>query len=145
MGSYADPVTSIEHGFLSSGGTFTTIDYPGATGTAAAGINTAGDIVGGWSATSTFHGFLLQGGAFTSIDFPLAHRTTAWGVSDTGEIAGFYEDSGGTTHGFVFSDGAFSTVDVAGARSTSLTRIRNGMVTGSCTDAVTATHGLTGR
>jgi hypothetical protein len=42
-------------------------------------------------------------------------------------------------------DGAFSAVDVAGARGTGLTRIKDGMVTGFCTDALTATHGLTGR
>jgi uncharacterized membrane protein len=71
VGSYAD-AASVEHGFLSSGGTFTAINFPGATGTVAAGINTVGDIVGGWSDTVGSHGFVLAAGVFTSVNFPLA-------------------------------------------------------------------------
>jgi len=44
-GTYFDSAL-IEHGFVSNGGVFTSIDFPGSTGTAAAGINAAGDIVG---------------------------------------------------------------------------------------------------
>lgn len=47
------------HGFLLSGGAFTTIDFPGATETLALGINSSGDIVGGYQDTSGgFHAFL---------------------------------------------------------------------------------------
>ena len=99
---------------MSSGGTFTTIDFPGATRTAAAGINAAGDIVGGWSDSTGAHGFLLQAGVFTPINFPLATSTAPFGINDTGEIAGFYSDSAGKSHGFIYAGGAFSTVDVAG-------------------------------
>ena len=81
------------------------IDVPGATRTAAAGINAAGDVVGGWSDATTSHGFLLQAGVFTPIDFPLAPTTTAFGISDTGEIAGSYDDTAGTTHGFIYAGG----------------------------------------
>ena len=143
VGEYID-AANVEHGFVSTAGTFTAIDVPGAGATVAAGINTAGDIVGVFADTANFRSFLLQDGTFTPIDFPLAIRTIAFGISDTGEIAGFYDDATGS-HGFVYADGAFSTVDVAGARSTGLTRIRDGMVTGFCTDALTAIHGLTGR
>ncbi len=46
VGSYVD-VAGRFHGFLDSGGSFTTIDVPGSTkGTIAAGINNAGQIVG---------------------------------------------------------------------------------------------------
>jgi len=75
---------------VSSGGTFTTIDFPGATRTAAAGINAAGDIVGGWSDSTGAHGFLLQAGVFTPINFPLATSTAPFGINDTGEIAGLF-------------------------------------------------------
>jgi uncharacterized membrane protein len=143
VGEYVD-AADVEHGFLSTGGTFTAIDYPGAIATVAVGINVAGDIVGVFADTTATRGFLLRGGTFTPIDFPLAGRTIAFGISDTGEIAGLYDDAAGS-HGFVHADGAFSAVDVAGARGTGLTRIKDGMVTGFCTDALTATHGLTGR
>jgi hypothetical protein len=36
----------IEHGFVDTGGSFTTIDVPGAVGTTAYGINDSGQIVG---------------------------------------------------------------------------------------------------
>jgi hypothetical protein len=125
---------------------FTAIDFPGATATVAAGINAAGDIVGGWSDATGTHGFLLQAGVFSPISFPLATSTTAFGINDTGEIAGFYSDAAGTGHGFIYAGGAFSTVDVAGARSTQLTRIKNGgAVTGVCYDALSEGHGLTGQ
>ena len=83
----------------------------------AAGINTAGDIVGRWLDATGSHGFLYQAGVFTPINFPLATSTTAFGINDTGEIAGFYADAA-ATHGFVYAGGAFAIVDVAGARGT---------------------------
>ncbi len=47
------------HGFLLSGGVYTTIDPPGATGTLALGVNTSDQIVGGFEDTSgKFHAFL---------------------------------------------------------------------------------------
>jgi len=62
------------------------------TGAVAAGINTAGDIVGQWSDAAASHGFLLQAWVFTPINFPRATSTTAFGINDTGEIAGHYTD-----------------------------------------------------
>jgi uncharacterized membrane protein len=47
------------HGLLLSGGLYTTIDFPGANGTAAFGINDSGVIVGCYAdPTGSFHGFL---------------------------------------------------------------------------------------
>lgn len=47
------------HGVLLSGGTYTTIDFPGATETLALGINSSGDIVGGYQdANGGFHTYL---------------------------------------------------------------------------------------
>jgi uncharacterized membrane protein len=47
------------HGFLLSGGVYTTIDFPGATETLALGVNSFDDIVGGYEDTSgKFHGYL---------------------------------------------------------------------------------------
>jgi hypothetical protein len=83
---------------------------------------------------------------FTPIDFPLATSTTAFGINDAGEIAGFYSDAADNSHGYIYAGGAFSTVDVAGARSTLLTRIKNGgAVTGVCYDVLNEGHGLTGQ
>ena len=44
-----------------SGATFTSFDFPGAQGTDAFGINSAGQIVGGYfAADGSRHGFLAQ-------------------------------------------------------------------------------------
>ena len=71
---------NVQHGFLLSGGAFTTIDGPGSVETFAAGINASGQIVGGYFDNDGFgHGFLLSGGVFTTIDPPgLSFETDAY-------------------------------------------------------------------
>jgi uncharacterized membrane protein len=46
------------HGFLLSGGVYTSIDFPGALATAAAGVNSSGDVAGLYHDATTWHGFL---------------------------------------------------------------------------------------
>jgi uncharacterized membrane protein len=47
------------HGFLLSGGVYTTIDFPGATETLALGVNSSDQVVGGYEDTSgEFHAYL---------------------------------------------------------------------------------------
>jgi probable HAF family extracellular repeat protein len=62
------------HGFLLSGGTYTTLDAPGAnanSGTTAGAINAAGQIVGAYTdSTNTQHAFLLSGGIYTTLANP---------------------------------------------------------------------------
>ena len=49
------------HGFLISDGSLVTINYPGATGTSAYGINARGEVVGGYfDAQGALHGYLLR-------------------------------------------------------------------------------------
>jgi uncharacterized membrane protein len=67
VGTYCDlPGTCLigpfpTHGFLWSNGDLTTIDYPGATATAALGINERGDIAGGYiDANGHPSGFVLR-------------------------------------------------------------------------------------
>ncbi len=63
VGVYYD-ADGVGHGFLMAGETFTQIDYPGAAGTAAYGINSAGQIVGTHAdiAGGPNRGFLAQPG-----------------------------------------------------------------------------------
>src|SRR5262249_32698429 len=63
------------HGFLLSGGIYTTLDAPGAIGpdgTSASGINAAGQIVGSYRNSTGSHGFLLNGSTYTTLDDNLA-------------------------------------------------------------------------
>src|SRR5919206_362905 len=55
------------YGFLLSGGTYTTIDDPLATGTVPQGINDAGQIVGYYhDSQGNYFNFLDSGGTFTT-------------------------------------------------------------------------------
>ncbi len=113
VGSYVDSLSD-QHGFLYSGGAFTTIDvtFAGATTTTALGINDLGQIVGAWvDGSGIVHGFVDKAGTFTSIDDPnvapcpsniclISQLTAATGINRNGEIVGIWQDSGGVIHGF---------------------------------------------
>jgi probable HAF family extracellular repeat protein len=67
------------HGFLYSGGTYTTLDDPSSSNvTEAFGINDTGQIVGTYQdAGFRNHGFLYSGGTYTTVDDPLADPSRA--------------------------------------------------------------------
>jgi hypothetical protein len=76
--------------FAFAQGNYTQFDYPGATGTFAGSINTAGDIVGNWTDSNyNYHGFILSNGTYTAINYPGASNTTVGGINDAGEIVGY--------------------------------------------------------
>jgi uncharacterized membrane protein len=109
VGSYLDS-QDMQHGFVYSGGKYTSLNFPGATATQALGINDNGDIVGMYqfAGNLNFHGFLKHGSDFTSIDDPSAQiGTIAFGINKNGTIVGSYDNA----HGFVYQNGNFSTLD----------------------------------
>jgi uncharacterized membrane protein len=109
---------------LASGLTFTTIDYPGAVGTIATGINFKGTIVGDFCSTDCTpheraHGYILSQGTFTQFDFPDSDFTRPLGINDAGKIVGFYREvASGLDHGFLLSGGSFTSIDFPGASQT---------------------------
>lgn len=125
--------------------TVTTIDYPGATFTAAAGINTAGQIVGTYlDSTKTAHGFLLSAGAYTSIDVPGAYTTMANGINNSGQISGYFLGSDSRTHGFFLDGTQYTTLDFPGAQDTYAAGLNSaGEVVGAFVDASNTSHGYT--
>ncbi len=75
------------------------LDFPGADGTGAFGINDYGQVVGqyynplipGLSGLYRFHGFIWDNGTFTTIDFPKANTyTMLWSINKRGQILGEY-------------------------------------------------------
>jgi probable HAF family extracellular repeat protein len=103
------------HGFLLSGGAYTTLDDPSAAGgdTFAEGINSSGQIVGSYSNATGTHGFVYNpsNGSYTTVDDPLAASgTLPFGINDLGQIVGFFINASGT-HAFLYSGGAFTTTD----------------------------------
>jgi probable HAF family extracellular repeat protein len=119
VGAYADSA-AVLHGYLLSGGTFTTMNvpFPTATGTSPFGINNAGEIVGYWLDSTTGHGFLLSSGTYTSFDYPGAAFTIASAINSRGDIVGYYSDTSGVYHGFLLSGGTYTSIDEPGATAT---------------------------
>jgi hypothetical protein len=107
VGFYYDGGASTYHGFLYSGGTYTSFDVPAAgayDGTFAYGINATGDIVGNYGAA---HGFFYSDGTYTTFDDPLAGPggTYAYGINVTDDIVGVYYDTTYLVHGYLYSGG----------------------------------------
>ena len=140
------------HGFLATGGSFTTIDVPGnnIALTDARGINATGQIVGYFRDSSSYfrdsssrdRGFLATGGSFTTIDVPGPTNTYAFGVNDTGQILGSFLYATGGPHGFLATGGSFTTIDVPGSLGTNASGINNaGQIVGDFNDGITY-HGF---
>lgn len=84
VGEYSDG--SGIHGFLFSGGTYTTLNDPLApTFTEVFGINGAGQIVGDYVPGG---GFLLSGGTYTTLNPPGSVSTIAEDINNKGQIVG---------------------------------------------------------
>jgi hypothetical protein len=132
---------------------YSTIDFPGAVGTAAVDINTSGQIVGEYMDSSgAFHGFSLSNGVFSEIDFPGAVSTRAWGINRSGAVVGPYSLKDAATtqvHGYMLSGGSVTTIDFPAASQTAAQGINSyGDVVGffltsnASTGDGNATHGF---
>ena len=95
------------------------IDYPGAEGTRAEGINDSGQIVGWYTdAGGANHGFLYDGlQSFTPIDYPNALNTVATDINGSGLIVGHYRDAKDSLiqRGFLYNGTTFSSLHYPGA------------------------------
>jgi hypothetical protein len=104
--------------------TYTTIDFPGACGTIATAINSAGSVVGdfGFSCKvpETVHGYIFSQGTFAQFDFPGSPFTRPLGINDAGDIVGYYHQNSkqGKDLGFLLSGGSFITIEFPGATET---------------------------
>ena len=105
-GFYAGSGGKTDAFLKTAGGQFTTLAYPGASGTQAFGVNDNDEVVGvytdGSGSSATMGGFTWTlGGGFSSVDDPQGHgATTINGVNDHGNLVGFYTDGKGNTDGF---------------------------------------------
>jgi hypothetical protein len=79
-------------------GNITILNFPGADGTVAFGINDLGHVAGQYwgfafgQALQRFHGFVWRDGVYTTIDspFPEAMFTSLRGINNAGQIIGTY-------------------------------------------------------
>jgi hypothetical protein len=95
-GVYVD-AAGAEHGFLFSGGQYSTIDFPGAIATEALALNNwgvpavAGDYV---DSGGKVHGFVRIGGEFHSVDANFAVNLSVTGINDHAQMTGMYDLGG---------------------------------------------------
>jgi hypothetical protein len=102
VGQFSD-ATGMAHGYVDQGGTFTTIDVPGASSTGVQGLNnrTNRDIVGWYvDASGAVHGFVLRKGKFVTVDVPSGTNTVVNAINDHRQIVGYYSDANGVQTGF---------------------------------------------
>ena len=139
-------------GFLAlaqSRDTFVPFDVPGATTTAAQGINADGAVVGAFvDSAGKQHGFLLAGGSFTTIDYPGALLTGARGINSQGDIIGVHVDTaglpGGGNRGWLLHQGTFQDVNYPGHMNTIPVKVTDQGVMVGCyhdTDTMGTMHG----
>src|SRR5438874_773189 len=115
-------------------GTYTKIDYPGATATYPAGIKQAQEIVGSYQDSFGNHGFLSQDGFFTSLGYPGATISAASGINDSGQIVGYANPDGSSFVGFIYDikERTFTAISYPGAIDTFPVAINNsGTVVGT--------------
>ncbi len=142
----ATAVTGKERGLV-----YVTIDVPGAIRTSPQGINSKGDISGGFVDTAMKqHGFLLSDGVFTTIDYPGAEYTDARGLNSRGEVVGAYRMPGEPSvnrHGYLRTRyGEFVAADFPGHINTIPQRITStGLILGCRhdTDTMHTMRGIT--
>jgi len=128
VGAYLDSATPVpvSHGFVLEGEKYRVVDVPGAAGTALAGINDLGEIVGSICSDpacgntgnpNTTHGFVRSvNGVFTFFDPPGATSSAPSTVSLLGSVVGVYTDTiGELNHGYLRWLGKYTTIDFPGA------------------------------
>lgn len=118
---YVFDAKGVQHGYLKTGPAFTMIDYPGAAGTVAYGVNNEDVVAGSYRVGKVQHGYLWYQGAFETVDVPGAAGTYITAINDQGDIAGIYVDKSGNFHGFealnvqaAVSNTAVTTANVGG-------------------------------
>jgi uncharacterized membrane protein len=132
------------NGFLDSGGTYTTVNFPGQSGTHDNGINNGGEIVGQYKDSGGVrHGFLDNGGTFTTVDFPGAAETILSAINNFGDIIGNYRTAQNAILGFVDKAGTFTTIAFPGSTNTEIYGINDqGDIVGTYEDQNGVYHGF---
>jgi hypothetical protein len=135
VGLYVDG-SGVSHGFILSGGNYTTVDYPGAPGSALTGLNPSGELSGyfcsdpacgltGNASSDVEHSFVLskKGGIFTTFDPPGATGSVASTVNPSGAVVGAYDTTAEGTcfnfcEGYLLYHGTFVTINFPGGTYT---------------------------
>jgi probable HAF family extracellular repeat protein len=145
VGYYDDANSSTA--FLYQNGAFTTLAYPGALATQPTGINSAGDIVGGWvDSAKIARAFLLKDGIYANVNYPFAAQTFLYGINDSDDMVGWaFDVPDFGTFSFVCVGGAFYQEDITAGSLYLYAIANNGDVAGAVYDLLGNAHGVIGQ
>jgi hypothetical protein len=120
------------------------LDLPGATFTAAQGLNNKDEVVGYYyDQQDALHGFKWKNGLFWAMDYPGSIGTVPSKINESGDIVGYFYDPTGLPHGFVYGNGQWSRIDFPGSTDTVAYGINSdGDIVGSYDDTQLVSHGF---
>jgi probable HAF family extracellular repeat protein len=137
--------SGLAQGLTLKGQTYAILTVPGSIACLIGGINTSGEMVGGYGDLSnSVHAFIDNAGVFTTFDFPGGSTTIALEINDAGEIVGQYLDAANNQHGFLNNGGTFTQIDFPGTTAgTSASGINSsGEIVGYWEDSTNVQHGF---
>jgi probable HAF family extracellular repeat protein len=82
----------------------------GSVGSAAYGINSAGQVVGQFTTGTSLHAFYFDGTALNDIGTTSSGNSVALGINDNGTVVGNFGLADNGTQGFVYSGGVLSAL-----------------------------------
>jgi hypothetical protein len=128
------------------------IDFPRSPASNAFGINSKGDIVGGYGPPApppAFYfettGYTLEKNTYRTLAYPGAAYSAPYGINDRRVITGIYDTAGdGNFRGYMYKGMEFTNIDYPGAPSTGPFAINNSdEIIGIYFDAGNTQHGFT--
>jgi len=100
----------------------------GAAGSSAAGINSAGAVVGQFANGDASHAFVYGAGGFLDLGTLGGAGSAANGINDSGAIVGWADTGAGQSHAFLYANGAMSDLGTLGGAGSVAWAINNGGV-----------------
>ncbi len=126
------------------------IDFPRSTASNAFGLNSKGDIVGGYGPVPPplyfeTTGYTLKKNTYRTLAYPGAAYSAPYGINDKRVIAGFYDIAGDQTfRGYMYKGTQFTNIDYPGAPVTFPFAINNSdEIIGIYIDSSNVQHGFT--
>jgi uncharacterized membrane protein len=128
------------------------IDFPRSTASNAFGVNSKGDIVGGYGPIAPppayyfeTTGYWLKKDSYRTLAYPGAAYSAPYGINDKRVIAGFYDLLGDQNfRGYMYKGTEFTNIDYPGAEATGPDAINNSdEIIGIYFDSSNIQHGFT--
>ena len=105
-----------------------TVTLLGAAGSAATGINSAGDVVGQITSGSTTHAFVYTAGGFLDLGTLGGAGSAANAINDSGAIVGWADNGSGQSRAFLYAGATMSDLGALGGANSVAWGISNGGV-----------------